>query len=244
MEQGIRWLRGRFNARKFLAYFQSFTNTYASPDRLRLLYDQALAFPDVVGMCIGTRPDCVPEPVLDLLAEYHRRRFVMVELGLESVRNDTLATMNRGHTVEEFRDAVRRTRARHLPVCAHLILGIPGEGRNEIRRAAEELNRLRVEGVKIHLLHILRNSPLERVFYRDRFPLLERGQYVSYVVDLLERLRADIVIHRLTGEAPPDRLVAPLWCLDKNGVVEAIRKEMERRQTWQGKKIKPIRRSD
>lgn len=237
MEKGMEWLRSRFGAEKFLAYFQSFTNTYAPPDRLRELYDSALVHPDVIGLCIVTRPDCVPGPVLDLLESYRDRRYVLVEMGLESVRDQTLDSMNRGHTVEQFRDAVRRTRGRGLEVCAHIILGFPGEGRREAVQAAREFNLLQVEGVKVHLLHVLRDSPLERIHRRGALPLLELRKYVSLVVDFLERLRPDTVIHRLTGEAPPSRLIAPLWCLDKQGVLREIKMEMKRRGTWQGKQF-------
>ncbi|MEE8184311.1 MAG: TIGR01212 family radical SAM protein [Acidobacteriota bacterium] len=228
-------MRARFGARKFIAYFQAFTNTYAPLEVLRHLYDSAVDFPDVVGLSVGTRPDCVPEPVLDLLEEYRHRGYVQVELGLESVRDDSLRWMNRCHSVEEFRDAVRRTRNRGLEICTHLIFGLPREGHREAVQAADEINSLEVEGVKIHMLHVLRHSPLEKTYAAGRLSLLDRESYVSLVVDHLERLRPDVVIHRLTGEAPPHRLIAPHWCLDKNRVLEGIREEIRRRKTWQRK---------
>jgi radical SAM protein (TIGR01212 family) len=236
LEAGKAAMARRYRARKFIAYFQSFSNTHAPVPRLRILYDEALAVEDVVGLSIGTRPDCVSEPVLALLQQYARRHLVWVEYGLQSARDATLAGINRGHDSACFRNAVAATRARGLPVCAHIILGLPDETRADMQLTAAALAAAEVDGVKIHSLYVVKGTRLEAQFKTGHYRCLEREAYADLVVDVLERLPARVIIQRLTGDPHPDELTAPDWCRDKRATLDAIRIAMERRDTWQGKR--------
>jgi hypothetical protein len=236
VERGIAILQGRYGADRFLAYFQAATNTYAPVEKLRRLYDEALRHPQVVGLAIGTRPDCVPDPVLDLVEGYARERYVCLELGLQTIHDRSLDWMNRGHHYDAFVDAVRRCQGRGLDLCAHVILGLPGESHADMMATADALAGLPVNAVKVHNLHVVRNTPLEDDYRAGKMALFERDEYVRVVCDFLERLPPDLVIQRLSGDAPPDYLVAPAWCLDKPGLLRAIDAELERRGSWQGKR--------
>uniref|UniRef100_A0A831XL42 TIGR01212 family radical SAM protein n=1 Tax=Geobacter metallireducens TaxID=28232 RepID=A0A831XL42_GEOME len=231
---GREFLARRYGAAKFLAYFQPYSNTYAPVEQLRTLYDEALAVPDVVGLIIGTRPDCLPPDVLDLLAGYARSTYFWLELGLQSPLDRTLVLLKRGHDFAAFADAVVRSREQGIRVCAHVILGLPGESREEMLFTAGILNDLGVEGVKIHQLHVMKGTPLEEMHRRGEVRCLERDAYVGLVCDFLERLDPSIVIHRLVGDAPADHLVAPLWSLRKGEVLDAVDAELARRGTRQG----------
>lgn len=233
--RGVAGLSRRYKADRFLAYFQAATNTYAPVDELRRLYDEALAHPQVVGLAIGTRPDCVPEPVLDLIEGYARARYVCLELGLQTIHDRSFDWMNRGHDFASFVDAVGRCRGRGFDVCAHVILGLPGESHADMMGTAEAIAGLGLQGVKIHNLHVVRNTPLEAMYRRGEVRLFERDEYVAVVCDFLERLPAEVVIHRLSGDAPPDYLVAPAWCLEKPALLAAIAEELKRRNGWQGR---------
>lgn len=234
MRQGLAHLQRRYRAQKFIAYFQSFSNTYAPFPRLKALYEEALAFPEVVGLSIGTRPDCLPEEVLELLAGYARKHLVWLELGLQSAHDATLARINRGHDVACFTAAVTRAAARGLEVIAHVILGLPGEGPAELAATARYLASLPLQGVKIHLLYVIRGSGLARLFQAGEYLCLEEAEYVGLVADFLELLPAHLVIHRLTGDPHPGELLAPAWCLGKSRVLKAIRAEFARRGSRQG----------
>ena len=236
VRRGVAILQKRYGANRFLAYFQAATNTYAAPDRLRRLYDEALDHPQIVGLAIGTRPDCVPDPVLDLIEGYARDRYVCLELGLQSVHDRSLDWMNRGHHYDAFVDAVRRCQGRGLDLCAHVILGLPGETHADMLATAEALASLPVHAVKIHNLHVVRDTPLERLYRAGQVQMLELDEYVQVVCDFLERLPRHVVIQRLSGDAPPEYLVAPGWCLDKPGLLRSIHAELARRDSWQGKK--------
>jgi radical SAM protein (TIGR01212 family) len=238
VRRGVEILQSRYGADRFLAYFQAATNTYAPVEKLRRLYDQALEHPQIVGLAIGTRPDNVPDPVLDLLQGYARERYVCLELGLQSIHDRSLDWMNRGHHFDAFVDAVNRCQGRGLDVCAHVILGLPGETPDDMLATAAALARLPVNGVKIHNLHVVRDTPLERMYLAGEVRMLERDEYVQVLCDFLERLPPEMVIHRLNGDAPPDYLVAPLWCLEKPGLLAAIHAELEHRDSWQGKCIR------
>jgi radical SAM protein (TIGR01212 family) len=236
LEQGIRFVRRRYpNVTRFLAYFQPATNTYAPVERLRRLYLDALDRPDVVGLVIGTRPDCVPDEVLDLVSELAGRTYVSVEYGMQTMHDRSLAWMNRGHGHQAFLDAVARSRGRGFEIGAHVILGLPGETRDDMLATAEELARLGIDAVKIHNLYAVKNTPLAEWVRSGEVTLLDRDQYVAWVVDFLELLPATCLIERLNGDAPPDFLVGPAWCLDKPALRAAIHAEFERRDTWQGK---------
>ncbi|MHB9072170.1 MAG: TIGR01212 family radical SAM protein [Desulfobaccales bacterium] len=234
MEAGIIRLARRYGAAKFIAYFQSFSNTYAPIAKLRELYDEALAFPQVVGLSLGTRPDCLSHDVLDLLAGYARDRLVWLELGLQSAHDATLQRINRGHDVACFTAAATRAAAQGLEVVTHVILGLPGEGPREMAATSAYLARLPLHGVKIHLLYVVKDSGLARLHQAGEYVCLTEDQYVQRVVDFVERLPAHLVIHRLTGDPHPEELVAPAWCLDKPRVLRRIREEFDRRGTRQG----------
>jgi radical SAM protein (TIGR01212 family) len=235
MEQGAEAVSRRYKAEKFIAYFQSYTNTYGSIAKLERLYREAIDFPGVVGLSIATRPDCVPDEVLDLIADISRHTYVWLELGLESIHDKTLKWVNRGHGLREFIDAVERSKDRGLRLCAHLILGFPTESPEEMLQTPILLNRLRLDGVKLHNLHVIKNTVLERIYRAGGFTLLSCGAYISLVVDFLEILTPETVIHRLTGETYRELTVAPDWSTNKIGVLNAVQEELERRDTWQGK---------
>jgi radical SAM protein (TIGR01212 family) len=238
VHRGIAQLQQRMRVDAFLAYFQAATNTYAPVPLLRQLYDEAVAHPQVIGLVVGTRPDCVPGDVLDLLESYADRRFVAVEYGLQSVHQRSLDWMNRGHDVACFFDAVERTKGRNIDVSAHVILGLPGERLDDMLATADALAAAGVDGVKIHNLHVVRNTPLERAFRRGRVTLLEEEEYLEVLIAFLERLPARMVVHRVTGDAPPDYLVAPRWVVQKAAFLQRLDQELRRRDTWQGKRMR------
>jgi radical SAM protein (TIGR01212 family) len=241
VERGIAILSKRYQAQHFLAYFQAATNTYAPVEKLRRLYDEALAHPQVVGLAVGTRPDCIPDGVLDLLEHYARDRYVCLELGLQSVHDRSLDWMNRGHGLGAFVDAVHRCQGRGLDLCVHVILGLPGERREDMLTTADVLAALPVDGVKIHNLHVVRGTPLEHMYHAGQVRMLEQAEYVALVADFLQRLPGKVVIHRLSGDAPPDYLVAPQWCLNKPTLLRAIQEEMDQRDSQQGSLCDPER---
>jgi radical SAM protein (TIGR01212 family) len=240
IQRGVALLQKRYAADRFLAYFQAATNTYAPVAKLRRLYDEALDHPQIVGLAIGTRPDCVDEPVLELLQGYARARYVCLELGLQSMHDRSLDWMNRGHHFDAFVDAVRRCQGRGLDLCAHVILGLPGETHEDMLATADALASLPVQAVKIHNLHVVKDTPLEAMYRAGTVRMLERAEYVAVVCDFLERLPSEMVIQRLNGDAPPDYLVAPTWCLDKPALLSAIHTELARRDSWQGKKCRQL----
>ena len=233
--QGSRFLRKRYGAQKFIAYFQAYTNTYGDIRLLQSLYDAALACEDIVGLAIGTRPDCVSDDVLDLLTDYASRTYLWLELGLESGHDQTLTFINRGHTVAAFDDAVQRAQQRHLRLCAHIILGLPGESPTAMLDTARHLAQLRLDAVKLHHLHVVRHTVLEKMYQRGNVSLLAMEEYAALVVDCLEVLPPDTIIMRLLGDAPRATLVAPTWSLHKQAVLQRIAEELERRNTYQGR---------
>jgi len=225
----------RTGARKFLAYFQAYTNTYAHVDRLRALYDEALAQPGVVGLSVGTRPDCVPEAVLDLLAEYrHRGLDVWLELGLQSAFDETLARVNRGHGFADYAQAVRAAQARGLPVCTHLILGLPGEGAAHAHATLARVLALGVEGLKLHPLHVVKHTRLAQDYRAGAYHPLTLEAYIEAAVNLVERTPRAVAFHRLTGTARPPLLLAPAWCAGKWRVLNGIERALAARGSCQG----------
>ncbi len=231
---GMDRLRVRHNVDQFIAYFQPATNTYAPLAQLRAMWDEAIAVPGVVGLSIGTRPDCVPDDVLDLLADFAKRTWVVVEYGLQTTHDRTLDWMNRGHHYSAFLDAVRRTRLRGLDIAAHVILGLPGETRDDMLATAREIARLQLHAVKLHNLYAAKDTLLAAQVANGQVVLPDRDDYVAWVVDFLEVLPPQCVIDRLSADAPPDYLVAPQWCADKSAVRRAVEAEFHRRGTWQG----------
>jgi radical SAM protein (TIGR01212 family) len=239
IDEGIRRMQARYDCEHFMAYFQPATNTYAPVERLRQVYEQALAHPRIVAVAIGTRPDCVPDEVLDLLTDLARRTFLSVEYGMQTMHDRSLDWMNRGHHHAAFVDAMQRSRGRGFEICAHVIVGLPGESRDDILASARELVRLDVDAVKIHNLYAVRNTPLAEQLERGEVQLMERDEYLDTVIAFLELLPARVVVERIGGDAPPQYFVAPAWCLDKPAVRAALEEELRRRDSWQGKRSTP-----
>ena len=235
INEGTRRLRKRYAADRFLAYFQPATNTHGPLDRLRALWSEAVAHPDVVGLIIGTRPDSVDDPTLDLLREFSQETWLSVEYGLQTVHDRSLDWLNRGHHHDAFLDAVQRSRRRQLSIGAHVILGIPGETPEDMLATADELAGLRIDSVKLHNLYAVKDTRLAEMVIGGQVTLPDRDEYAGRVVDFLERLPPDCVIDRLSGNAPPEYLVGPRWCLDKSAVRTRIEAEFKRRNTWQGR---------
>jgi radical SAM protein (TIGR01212 family) len=229
----------------FFIYFQSYTNTYADLETLKRAYDTALEFENVVGIDVGTRPDCAPEEVLKLLTLYSERGLeVWVEYGLQSANFETLKRINRAHGVSDFIDAVLRTKRYPLKVCAHMIVGLPGESKEDIIETAKLISALPVDGIKIHPLHIIEGTVMANQYRAGEINLLSLEEYVEVCVDILEILPPSVVIHRLTGEVEEDRLIAPSYCSpkSKNLVINSIVQELRRRKTHQGR-INPFNHS-
>jgi radical SAM superfamily enzyme len=265
IDQSIARMRLRYrNCRDFLAYFQPATNTYAAVERLRTVYEEALSHPQIVGLVIGTRPDCVPNEVLDLLqglaarpsshvAESLRstiRRgedldlpvsekpaYVSVEFGMQTMHDRSLDWMNRGHHHDAMIDAVARSRGRGFEIGAHVILGLPGESHDDMMETARELGRLGVDAVKIHNLYCVKNTPLADQVARGEVRLMERAEYVRTVVDFIELLPPTMIVDRISGDAPPNYFIGPSWCLDKPAVKAAVLEEFARRGSYQGRAL-------
>jgi uncharacterized protein len=237
IEAGKEVMQRKYKASRFIAYFQPFSNTAAPPDQLRSLYDEALTVADVVGLAVGTRPDCCPDKVLDLLADYHLRSYFWLELGLQTVHNSSLAYLRRGHDYQTFLDAYQRATQRGLHVCVHVILGLPGESREQMLATADEMARLKVPGIKIHLLHILAGTPLGDLYQQGKIAVLSQEEYVALAADFIERLHPDTLVQRLTGDGPRELLLAPLWSLNKWEVLNAIDEELDRRDSRQGERL-------
>jgi radical SAM protein (TIGR01212 family) len=223
LASGAERLRSR-GIRKFAAYFQPHTNTHAPLRVLQRVWDQVLPFRDVVALCVGTRPDCVPAPVLDLLATYGPEKEIWLELGLQSSGDDTLRRLNRGHTAADFAAAARRARARGLLVCAHVILGLPGEGARDEARTAEFLSELEIDGVKLHHLAVVTGTALEAEWRRGALRVLTEAEYVERAASFVLRLPPATILHRLVGDTDAARLVAPRF--DKGKAVAAIRRRI------------------
>lgn len=237
VERGMAFMRRRYKAEKFIAYFQAYTNTYAPIDTLRACYDAALAFEDVVGLSVGTRPDCVPEPVLDMIEGYRANHEVWIEYGLQSIHDTTLRRVNRGHDYAVFLDALDRTLRRGLKVCVHVILGLPGESHADMMATARAVGQMDIDGLKIHLMHVLRDTPLEKDLREGRFKPLEFDEYVGLVCDFLEYIPPRISIQRLTADGPRSILLAPKWSTRKRKIIAAIDAELERRDSHQGSRL-------
>ena len=220
---------------RYIAYFQAYSNTYAPLPRLKELYDIAVTQKEIIGLMIGTRPDCLPDEVLDLVASYARPGFELwLEIGMQTSHDKSLALLRRGHSHGDTAGAVARAAARGIPVCVHLILGIPGETWDDMMETARSLRGLPVSGIKFHHLHVIRGTELEE-WYRDgRMKPLTQSEYVSVLCDFIERIPPDVLIHRLMGDREENTLVAPRWGLFKGTVHKAIEDEFRRRGTFQG----------
>jgi uncharacterized protein len=225
----------RFKTNKLMAYFQSFTNTYAPVKHLKALYDEALSIKNVVGLAVGTRPDCVDDGVLDLLETYTQKHLIWIEYGLQSTHDRTLARIRRGHDFACFEKAVAAARKRNLNVCAHVILGLPGESRQDMLETADTLADLGLDGIKLHLLYVVRGTHLENLYRAGHYRCLDQQEYAELVCDFIERLPETTIIQRLTGDPHAKELVAPAWSLQKKETVALIHSIFEKKNTRQGK---------
>jgi radical SAM protein (TIGR01212 family) len=237
IEEGMAFMRQRYKAEKFIAYFQAYTNTYGPIEKLKGYYDTAVEFDDVVALSIGTRPDCVPEPVLDLVQSYQDTHEVWVEYGLQSIHDSTLSRVNRGHDYASFLDALERTRDRGLKICVHVILGLPGESHDNMMATARAVAGMGIDSLKIHLMHVLKDTPLEKELKEGRFTPLEFDEYARLVCDFLEYIPPDVSIQRLTADGPREILLAPKWATQKRKTIAAIEAEFKRRNSHQGLKL-------
>lgn len=235
IDEGIRRLKRRYTCNHFMAYFQPATNTYGEVDRLRELYFDALAHAEVVGMAIGTRPDCVPDEVLELLREVASQTYLSVEYGMQTIHDRSLDWMNRGHHHDAMIDAMDRSRGLGFEICGHVMLGLPGETHDDMLATAREVARLNLDSVKIHNLYAVKNTPLADQVENGEVELMGRDEYISTLVDFLELLPPTTIVERISGEAPGDYFIGPSWCLDKPSVLKALDDELLRRDSFQGK---------
>lgn len=220
---------------KYLAYFQAFTNTYAPVEKLRQMYEEVLTYPNVVGIFIATRPDCLPEDVIGLLSELSQKTYLVVELGLQTISDEVGKLINRGHTYQEFLQGYEKLHSAKINVCVHIINGLPGETTADMLATVKALAPLKLHSIKIHLLHVLKNTRLADLYQRDGFNFMELTDYINLVCDQLEALPPDTIIQRVTGDGKKENLIGPLWSLKKFVVMNEIDKELVRRNSYQGK---------
>ncbi len=225
------------NCRKFIAYFQAYTNTYGPLPYLRKIFFEAIRHPDIVALSIATRPDCLPEEVLDLLTELARIKPVWIELGLQTIHPRTSSFIRSGFSLECYETSVHRLQERHIPVITHVILGLPGETKQDMLETIDYLAGLGIDGIKLQLLHILTDTDLYTYYQEHPFPLLSMEDYCELVMECIEHLPPDMVIHRITGDGPARLLFAPLWSLRKRHVLNQIHKTMQEHNSYQGKQF-------
>ena len=236
LEVGMETLKKRFKAKKFLSYFQAYSNTYKPVDKLKLLYDKALTPDDVVGLSIGTRPDCVDDEKLDLIASYSKTKEVWLEFGLQSANDKTLKMINRGHDYKCFENAYLKAKDRNINVCVHVILGLMNETYDEIMYTAKTLAKLNVDGIKFHMLCVLKNTQLEKIYNKNKFELLNEDEYVDLVCDFLEVLPPTTTIHRIAGIGLNKLPIEPHWIMNKFETLNKIDRTLEKRNSYQGMK--------
>lgn len=236
VDQGIEFFSRRYKVRKFIAYFQSFTNTYGNPKLLERLYHLAIQRPEIVGLSIGTRPDCVPDDVMDILSDINKDKPVWLELGLQSIHNRTLKLIRRGHESGIFFKTADRALKRDLLVAAHIILGLPGETIEDTALTAKAVANSGIHGIKAHPLYVIAGTILEDMFRKEEYIPMTMEQAIKGTIAVLEVLPKNMIIHRLTSDPHPEELVAPVWMLDKARVRNALIAEMDIRNVFQGSK--------
>lgn len=237
LEEGKQFFARKYPDMKYLAYFQAYTNTYAELQVLKSMYEEALAVPDVVGLVIGTRPDCMPDALLDYLSELNKRTFLLVEYGIESTDNDTLRRINRGHTYEQAEEAVRRTAERGILVGAHVILGLPGETHDALLMQARRLSQLPLTTLKLHQLQLIKGTRMAAEYQQhpEDFHLFGLDEYVDMVVDYVQYLRPDLVLERFVSQSPADLRIAPHWGVKNYEFNALVQKKMKNFGIFQGK---------
>ena len=242
LEEGKRFFSRKYPDMKYLAYFQAYTNTYGELEELKHKYEEALTVADVVGLVIGTRPDCMPDDLLDYLEELNKRIFVLIEYGIESTDDETLKRINRGHTFAQAEEAVVRTAQRGIPVGGHVILGLPGEEREALIRQAERLSRLPLTTLKLHQLQLIKGTRMASEYEKtpELFHLYSVDEYIDLVIDYIEHLRPDLVLERFVSQSPKELLIAPDWGVKNYEFTEKVKKRMRERNAWQGKASHPF----
>lgn len=235
ISEGTEFLKRRYGVEKFIVYFQPYSNTYASLDHLKELYYEALSQPGIIGLTIGTRPDCVDESKIEYLASLAKDYDITIEYGLESIRDETLKRINRGHDFQSYLDAVDMTKGRGIKICTHIILGFPWENSGHWMYQADVLSEIFFDFLKIHQLHIVKNTVIAKQYQKNPFVLFTLDEYAQMVISFLERLNPKIIIQRLAGEAPKPMLLAPNWGKRNAEVIQYIDAQFEKRDTWQGK---------
>ena len=238
IESQIALLSGKRPIQKYIAYFQAYTNTYAPVEYLRKIFKEAMSHPRIVALSVGTRPDCLGEEVLDLLEELNRIKPVWIELGLQTIHEKTAQYIRRGYRLSCFDQAVENLRKRNIEVLVHTILGLPGESREEILETMRYLNKKDIQGIKLQLLHVLKGTDLAYDYLAGRFHVYEREEYLALLIECLENLDPEIVIHRITGDGPKDLLIAPLWASRKREVLNLLHHQMKEQNSYQGKSLK------
>lgn len=242
LENGKKLFHGKKTGTRFIAYFQSFTNTYAKPERLKYLFEEALSEQDVVGISIATRPDCLEQPVIELLSSLKKQfpdKFIWIELGLQTIHEQTALYIRRGYPLDVFEDALTRLQSARLPVIVHVILGLPGETKDMMLATCRYLSSKKIFGIKLQLLHVLKNTDLAIDFFKKSFEILEFEEYIDIIISCLELLPPDVVVHRVTGDGPKELLIEPTWSLNKRNVLNTLHKKLRIRETFQGRLYTP-----
>ncbi|HRR96793.1 MAG TPA: TIGR01212 family radical SAM protein [Candidatus Ratteibacteria bacterium] len=236
IKNGIKYGEKRFKAEKFIVYFQPFTNTYAPVNVLKEKYDVIKKFENVIGLSIGTRPDFVDEEKLKLIESYTEKYDVWIEYGLQTIHNKTLKIINRNHTYEDFLKGIEMTKKRNIKICCHVIIGLPGETKEDIIETAKKCGQLKIDGIKIHPLYIVKGTELETLYKEGKYKPMKRDWYIEVLIEFLRYLSQETVIQRLTADCPNELLVAPLWLKNKQKFLKMIDEEMERRDIFQAER--------
>ena len=234
IEEQLKLIENKFPSGKVIAYFQNFTNTYADIDYLRKIYYEALSHPRVIGLAIATRPDCLGENIIELLSEINNKYFLWVELGLQTINEEVAKIINSQYSLKTYEEAAEKLKSRNIKFVTHIIIGLPGEKENDSLDTALFSEKCGTWGIKIHLLHIIKNTKLETLYKKNELKIQKKDEYVKKVVKILQNISYNIVIHRLTGDGNRDTLIAPLWSLNKRDVLNSIEKEMKMENIYQG----------
>lgn len=235
IEEQIDLVSKKYKGDKYIAYFQNFTNTYAEVSYLRKIYEEALSHEKIVGLAIATRPDCLEDDVLELLAELNKKTFLWVELGLQTVNDDVAKYFNRAYETEIYKEASEKLNKLNIKFVTHIIIGLPKEENDDYLKTAIFAQNCGTWGIKLHLMYVVKNTPLEKLYLNGDLKVNTKEEYVEKVVNVLENISSEIVVHRLTGDGDRETLVAPLWSIKKIDVLNSIHKELKRRNTYQGK---------
>ncbi|WP_072723145.1 TIGR01212 family radical SAM protein [Tepidibacter thalassicus] len=231
----INILKNKWNGKKYIAYFQNFTNTYAPINILKEKYETALSYKNVVGLAIATRADCLDDDVIDLLEKFNKKTYLWVEIGLQTIHDKSAKFLRRGYDFSLFEEKVKKLREKNINIVTHLILGIPNETKEMMFESIDKISEMDIQGVKLHLLHIIKGTDLEKYYLENKFKLLEKEEYIHLICDILERLNPKITVHRVTGDGSKDTLLEPWWSLDKRSILNGIDKELKSRNSYQGK---------